>query len=105
MEDRVKEENFEKPPANLVGKEAIKIKGVYKTFASSCGKNKTEILKGVYLDVYPGEITAILGKNGVGKSTLFSIITGRTAPTTGTVSMFGLNVRYVLIYYLLSLES
>jgi len=37
----------------------------------------TEILKGINLEVKPGEIHAIMGPNGSGKSTLSSVIAGR----------------------------
>ena len=36
-----------------------------------------EILKGINLEVNPGEIHAIMGPNGSGKSTLSSVIAGR----------------------------
>ena len=36
-----------------------------------------EILKGLNLEVKPGEIHAIMGPNGSGKSTLASVLTGR----------------------------
>lgn len=39
--------------------------------------NNKEILKGVNLEVKPGEIHAIMGPNGTGKSTLASVISGR----------------------------
>jgi len=39
--------------------------------------NEKEILKGLSLEVKPGEIHAIMGPNGTGKSTLASIIAGR----------------------------
>ena len=39
--------------------------------------NNKEILKGVNLEVRPGEVHAIMGPNGTGKSTLASVISGR----------------------------
>lgn len=39
--------------------------------------NNKEILKGLNLEVNPGEVHAIMGPNGTGKSTLANIITGR----------------------------
>ncbi|MBQ6374335.1 MAG: ATP-binding cassette domain-containing protein, partial [Clostridia bacterium] len=38
----------------------------------------TQALKGVDLDVYPGEIVGLVGENGAGKSTLMKILFGMT---------------------------
>ena len=40
------------------------------------------------LNVYSGQITAILGHNGAGKTTLFNILTGLIKPNDGSVSFF-----------------
>lgn len=46
----------------------------------------------VSFEVGPG-VTALLGPNGAGKSTLFRVMCGLTAPTRGTVTVFGADAR------------
>jgi len=46
-------------------------------------------LKNVSLDFYPGEIHAIVGENGAGKSTFIKTITGAHAPDGGTITIDG----------------
>ena len=56
--------------------------------------NGKEILKGIDLEVFPGEIHAIMGPNGSGKSTLSSVLTGNPAfeVTKGEVYFNGKNL-------------
>ncbi len=51
----------------------------------------TPILKGISLDIKPGEVHAIMGPNGSGKSTLSHVLAGRAGyeVTAGTVSYLG----------------
>ncbi|AOO65250.1 LPS export ABC transporter ATP-binding protein [Sulfurospirillum halorespirans] len=46
---------------------------------------KTQIIKGVSLDVKSGEVVGLLGPNGAGKTTMFYMICGLIPPTSGTV--------------------
>jgi putative ABC transport system ATP-binding protein len=53
------------------------------------GQVDVQALRGVDLDVQPGEFLSIVGPSGSGKSTLFHIIGGLTPPTAGEVKVGG----------------
>ncbi|WP_127583781.1 energy-coupling factor transporter ATPase [Paenibacillus koleovorans] len=53
------------------------------------GKNSPDILKGLSLKVASGEIHAIVGGNGTGKSTMLSLIAGLRQPYRGYIKLFG----------------
>ena len=59
-------QDTEAVPATLRGREAIVIRDLRKTFGGIGKKEKVKAVQGVNLDIYPGEITAILGHNGAG---------------------------------------
>ena len=48
--------------------------------------------KGIYLDMSEKELLCILGHNGAGKSTMISVLTGVTAPTSGTATLGGYDI-------------
>jgi len=50
------------------------------------------IIKNVSLDVYPGEVLALVGPNGAGKSTLLSLMAGDLSPTSGHARLKGKEV-------------
>lgn len=50
--------------------------------------------RGIDLEVYPGQILAILGENGAGKSTLMSVIAGRYRPDEGELEVEGKAVSF-----------
>lgn len=51
-------------------------------------------LDGVDIDLYAGEILAVIGDNGAGKSTLIKCLTGAEAPDVGTIRVDGEEVRF-----------
>lgn len=51
-------------------------------------------LRGVSLELQPGEVHAFMGENGAGKSTLVKLLTGAYAPDEGTILMDGEPVRF-----------
>jgi ABC-type sugar transport system, ATPase component len=52
-----------------------------------------QALRDIDLDIWPGEVLALLGDNGAGKSTLVKIIAGAQAPSTGTMHFNDQTVR------------
>jgi len=57
--------------------------------ALHAGYGKVEILRGIDLDVGAGEVVAVLGGNGVGKSTLNNNISGLYRPFSGSIRFKG----------------
>ena len=55
----------------------------------SYSSNRDEVLRGVNCDIKKGERVAILGSNGAGKSTFFSLITGILNGYTGSIKLNG----------------
>lgn len=53
---------------------------------------QSEVLHGLDLDVKPGEIVAIMGRNGMGKTTLMKTLMGIMPSTSGAVSVEGAEV-------------
>ncbi|HVT30692.1 MAG TPA: ABC transporter ATP-binding protein [Lacipirellulaceae bacterium] len=63
---------------------SIVCRNVVKTYGT--GNAEVHALRGVNLDVYPGEITMLVGPSGCGKTTLLSVVAGILRPTSGSVS-------------------
>jgi len=64
----------------------LRLHGVTKSYA---GPRARTVLRDISLHVERGELVAIMGESGVGKSTLLNIIAGLDSPDTGTVMLDG----------------
>ena len=67
---------------------ALSIKNLKKTYS-----NGFEALKGINLDVETGDFFALLGANGAGKSTAIGIISSLVNASSGSVSLFGYDLK------------
>jgi len=67
----------------------IRFQDVSKVFYRANGRGDLMAVERLSLDVAQGEIVAVLGKTGCGKSTMFNLIAGLIEPTSGTVSVSG----------------
>src|SRR3954464_11220369 len=56
------------------------------------GETAVHALRGVDLDIQPGQLTAVMGPSGSGKSTLMHLLAGLDKPNDGTVSIAGVEV-------------
>ncbi len=82
-----------------MGEPIVKIHDLHKTYISKerrgifgGTKRAVEALKGIHLDICPGEIFGLLGPNGAGKTTLIKCLTTLLLPTRGTIHVNGYDV-------------
>src|SRR6478609_5999222 len=66
---------------------AVRLSGVTKDFG------QVHAVRGIDLEIRPGEMVAFLGPNGAGKTTTIDMILGLSKPTTGEVEVFGTDPR------------
>lgn len=68
----------------------IEVKGIKKTYGA--GESRTEVLKGIDLQIKSGDFVVILGASGSGKSTLLNCLSGLERVDEGSVEYDGLNI-------------
>ena len=66
---------------------AISIQNLVKSYG------KKEVLKGLSLDVYPGELFGFIGRNGIGKSTTIDCVIGTKKFNSGIITLNGYDIR------------
>ena len=78
------------PHPKAPGDALIRLHGVRKEYATASGT--FQALKGIDLEIYPGEFVAIVGKSGAGKTTLINMLSGVDHLTAGEVWIDGVPV-------------
>ncbi|MCE3292662.1 MAG: sugar transporter ATP-binding protein [Arthrobacter sp.] len=76
------------PAGTEVRQPILQARNLVKTFGRVVG------LDGVSLDLYPGEVLAVIGDNGAGKSTLIKCLTGAEIPDSGELKVCGQTVHF-----------
>ncbi len=66
----------------------LSLRGISKSFPG------VKALSDVKLDLYPGQVTALVGENGAGKSTIVKVLTGIYQPDTGSITVDGKEARF-----------
>ncbi|MEK6533329.1 MAG: ATP-binding cassette domain-containing protein, partial [Nitrospirota bacterium] len=64
----------------------LEVRNLTKTFGDFTAVN------GISFALQPGEILGVLGPNGAGKTTTMHMLLGLITPTSGTISMFGMDL-------------
>eukprot|EP00054_Salpingoeca_dolichothecata_P030926 m.256674 g.256674 ORF g.256674 m.256674 type:complete len:1715 (+) comp26744_c0_seq8:78-5222(+) len=82
--DEASRDKFETDPSDLVA--GVEIRKLRKEFGTKVA------VKGTSLNMYEGQITALLGHNGAGKTTTMSMLTGLYPPTSGTAYIAGCDI-------------
>lgn len=75
-------------PVPAAAAPVLSLRGIAKSFPG------VRALAGVDLDLYPGEVTALVGENGAGKSTIVKILTGIYQPDAGEIVLAGAPVTF-----------
>ncbi len=76
------------PAAAGAGVPRVRLEGITKRFGS------IDALRGVDLELWPGEVLGLVGDNAAGKSTLTKIIAGSYVPDTGKILVDGVPAAY-----------
>src|SRR5215472_12472914 len=75
---------------------AVNLTALHKNFG------RVHAVNGVDLQIASGEIVAILGPNGAGKTSTIDIVLGLSQPSSGTVSVYGMQPRHAISRGLIS---
>ncbi|GBU18194.1 High-affinity branched-chain amino acid transport ATP-binding protein LivF [Methylobacterium jeotgali] len=74
------------PPVSVAAETMLSVRDLHAAYGQS------EVLHGIDLDVAPGEIVAVMGRNGMGKTTLMKTLMGVVPTKSGTITVDGTDV-------------
>lgn len=69
------------------GAPIVKLRGVRKSYGE--GSARVDVLRGIDLEIFRGEVAAVLGASGSGKSTLLNVVGGLDPADDGSVEVCG----------------
>jgi peptide/nickel transport system ATP-binding protein len=81
-------EEWPAAPGGPAAQQVVGVREIAKTFVIRSGvrkRDRLEALRGVSIDIRPGECMAVVGESGCGKSTLLRVIAGLLAPDRGEI--------------------
>ncbi|HEV8115784.1 MAG TPA: ATP-binding cassette domain-containing protein, partial [Acidimicrobiales bacterium] len=67
----------------------LKVTDLHKSFTDPKRRTTQHVLRGVELEVHPGQFCCLIGHSGCGKSTLLNIMGGLDTPDRGQVTLDG----------------
>ncbi len=88
MQLSVESRQFDSPRSDIPDTPVLALRDITKTFPG------VKALDGVSLELFPGQVTALIGENGAGKSTLVKTLTGIYQPDSGTIHVAGAPVTF-----------
>ncbi|KAM6403297.1 ATP-binding cassette sub-family A member 9-like [Rhynochetos jubatus] len=91
--DPILSNNTEPMPPGFDGKEAIRLNNIKKIYKKK--DKRTEALRGLSLNIYEGQITALLGHSGSGKTALLNVLSGFSKPSAGSAMIYNYKVSEV----------
>ena len=93
VEEIFKEKEEVYQPVDAVKLEHLTGHVRFRDVSFSYGHKQPTVLDGIDLEVLPGQVVAMVGESGVGKSTSISLISGYHFPTKGAVEIDGVDTR------------
>jgi ATP-binding cassette subfamily B protein/subfamily B ATP-binding cassette protein MsbA len=84
-----------KPGDLVLKKRTVRGRVTLESVSFAYPNTTTEVLRGISLDVEPGEVVALVGRSGAGKTTLCNLVARFYDPTAGVVRLDGLDLRGV----------